>query len=75
MVKVDFADIGHLLWRAFLVETIDWDECAVLEVPDTHLCENLICHCRLARGCTTGDSNKDRLPLRFHLGLAQFHIA
>ena len=67
MVKVDFTDIGHLFRRALLVETINRDEGAVLEVTDAHLCEYFICHRCLARGCAACNSNEDRLPLRFCL--------
>ena len=48
MVKVHFADIGHLLRRALLVKGIDRNESALLKLANAHAFENFLRHCRFS---------------------------
>ena len=63
MIEVDLTNIGHLLLSTLLVEAIDWNESALLVFTDSHALENLLRHCRFARGCSSCNSHDNRLLL------------
>ena len=63
MIEVDLTNIGHLFLCTLLVEAINWNESALLVFTDSHALENLLRHCRFARGCSSCNSHDNRLLL------------
>ena len=72
MIKVNLANVCHLLRRALLVEAVHGDESALLELANANSLKNLLSHRCLARSCAARDSHKNRLVVR--LGMSATNI-
>ena len=67
MIEVDFSDVGHLLGRALFIEAVQWNERALIVVPDSDAFKNLLGDSRFTRGSAACNSHENGLA---QLGLS-----